>query len=104
MGQGSVQTGELLGRRRRRRCHLKIKVHIQARKLLSKGFPKVLRSWWEIFDNGHRGSTQNFAADVVSIVVWLGEPFLEKKITFQGMHTFPKWTCPKNPEIVIFPG
>ena len=41
-------------------------------------FPKVLGSWWEIFENGDRGSTQNFAARLVSIVVCLGEPFLEK--------------------------
>ena len=40
------------------------------------GFPQVFRSWWETFENGDRGSTQNFAADVVSIVVWPGEPFL----------------------------
>ena len=41
-------------------------------------FHMVLGSWWEIFENGDRGSTQNFAADVVSIVVWPGEPSLEK--------------------------
>ena len=43
-----------------------------------KGFPKVLGSWWEIFENGDRGSTQNFAGDVVSIVVWPGKLVLEK--------------------------
>ena len=42
------------------------------------GFPEVLGSWWEIFENGDHGSTQNFAADVVSIVVWARQPFLEK--------------------------
>ena len=52
------------------------------------GFPKVLGSWWKIFENGDRGSTQNFAADVVSIVVWLGEPFLGKMSKFQEMHVF----------------
>ena len=41
------------------------------------GFPMVLGSWCEIVENGDRGSTQNFAADVVSIVVWPGEPSLE---------------------------
>ena len=33
MRQDSVQMGELVGRRRRRCCHSKIKVNIQARKL-----------------------------------------------------------------------
>ena len=33
MGQGSVQMGELLGRRRRRRRHLETQVDVQARKL-----------------------------------------------------------------------
>ena len=36
-------------------------------------FHMVLGSWWEIFENGGRGSTQNFAAGVVSIVVLPGE-------------------------------
>ena len=48
-----------------------------------RGFPKVLGSWWEIFENGDRGSTQNFAADVVSIVVWPGEPCLRKRQNFK---------------------
>ena len=43
-------------------------------------FPMVLGSWWEIFGNGDRGSTQNFDARLVSIVVWPGEPFFEKNI------------------------
>ena len=43
----------------------------------------VLGSWREIFENGDRGSTQNFAADVVSIVVWPGEPSLEKCPNFK---------------------
>ena len=47
------------------------------------GFPMVLGSWWEIFENGDRGSTQNFDARLVSIVVWLGEPFFEKNIVKQ---------------------
>ena len=40
--------------------------------------PMVLGSWWEISENGDRGSTQNFDARLVSIVVWPGEPFSEK--------------------------
>ena len=65
-------------------------------------FLKVLGSRWEIFENGDQGSTQNFAADVVSIVVWPGEHFLGKISKFQEMHTFPKWACPQFPEIVSF--
>ena len=38
----------------------------------------VLGSWLEISENGDRGFTQNFAARLVSIVVWPGEPFLKK--------------------------
>ena len=51
-----------------------------------KGFPKVLGSWWEIFENGGRGSTQNFAADAVSIVVWPGESFLENYTKSRNAH------------------
>ena len=58
--------------RRRRRCrcrrHLEIHVDIQARKLLLEVFLRFQGAWWEIFENGDRGSTQDFAADVVSIV------------------------------------
>ena len=35
-------------------------------------------SWWKIKENGDRGSTQNFAACLVSIVACSGEHFLEK--------------------------
>ena len=42
------------------------------------GFPTVLESWWEISENGDRGFTQNFDTRLVSIVVWPGEPSLEK--------------------------
>ena len=35
-------------------------------------------SWSKISENGDRGSTQNFDARLVSIVVWPGEPFLKK--------------------------
>ena len=48
----------------------------------------VLGSWWEIFENGDRGSTQDFTADVVSIVVWPGEPSLEKLPNFRNGHFF----------------
>jgi len=39
---------------------------------LSYGFGFVVR---EIFENGDRGSTQNFDTNLLSIVVWPGEPF-----------------------------
>ena len=48
-----------------------------------KGFPKGLGSWWETKKNGDRGSTQNFAACFVSIVVWPGEPCLRKCPNFK---------------------
>ena len=56
--------------------------------VIIKGFPEVFGSWWEIFENGDRGSTQNFAADAVSIVVWPGEPFGEKKRNFKKCTLF----------------
>ena len=46
----------------------------------------VLDSWSEISENGDRGSTQSFAADVVSIVVWPGEPFLENVQISRNAH------------------
>ena len=46
----------------------------------------MLGSWREIFENGDRGSTQNFAAVVVSIVVWPGEPFLENYKISRNIH------------------
>ena len=59
-------------------------------------FPKVLGSGWEIFDNGDRGSAQNFAADLVSIVVWLGEPLLEKLPSFKKCILFQNRYVQKN--------
>ena len=65
-------------------------------------FHMVLGSWWEIFENGDRGSTQNFDTNLMSIVVWPGEPFWENCWfwhDFQGYHVhfsrnmFPKWIC-----------
>ena len=41
----------------------------------------VLGSWWEIFENGDRGSAQNFDTNLMSIVVWPGEPF-SKNVCF----------------------
>ena len=101
MVQGSGVMGELLGRRRRRRrrCHLGIQVDIQAKELHLKFFHMVLGSWWEIFENGDRASTQNFDTNLMSIMVWPGKPFSKKclfdlnsKVT---MLVFPG-TCSKN--------
>ena len=62
-------------------------------------FPMVLGSWWEIIENGDRGSTQNFDTNLVSIVVWPGEPFWKKCLCctyFQGCHVhFSRNTFPK---------
>ena len=66
-------------------------------------------SWWEISENGDRGSTQNFAARLMSIVVCPGEPFLEKLLRIKK-HTlfengkvlkFQKCQFSKGP---VFPG
>ena len=51
-------------------------------------FHMVLGSWWEISENGDRGSTQNFGADLVSIVVWPGESILEKSPNIKEMPFF----------------
>ena len=37
----------------------------------------VLGSWREISENGDQGSTQNFDTNLMSIVVWPGQPFSE---------------------------
>ena len=50
-------------------------------------------SWSKISENGDRGSTQNFDARLVSIVVCPGEPFLKnffKVIQNEEIHTFDK--------------
>ncbi len=41
-------------------------------------FHMVLGSWPEIFENGDRGSTQNFDTNLMSIVIWPGKPFSKK--------------------------
>ena len=68
------------------------------------GFPMVLGSWSEIFENGDRGSAQNVDARLVSIVVWPGEPFLRKLL---GMKKYTllirKYINSKIP-MFIFPG
>ena len=48
----------------------------------------VLGSWREISENGDRGSTQNFAARLMSIVVCPGEPFFVKVVQNKEIHTF----------------
>ena len=67
--------------------------------------PMVLGSWWEISENGDRGSTQNFDARLVSIVVCPGEPFSEKCLFWpqiQDSHVhfsrnkFPEWILPQT--------
>ena len=62
-------------------------------------FHMVLGSWWEIIENGDRGSTQNFDTNLVSIVVWPGEPFWKKCLFwpyFQGYHVHFPGTCSQN--------
>ena len=56
----------------------------------------VLGSWLEISENGDRGSTQNFAARLVSIVVWPGEPFLKKSFRMR------KYTLFENGDVLKF--
>ena len=53
-------------------------------------------------ENGDRGSTQNFAARLVSIVVWPGEPFLEKLLRVRKHTLFENGYVPNFQEIVIF--
>ena len=65
--------------------------------------PIVLGSWWEISENGDRGSTQNFDARLVSIVVWPGEPFLEKLLRIRKYTLFQNRHVQKIKKIVIFP-
>ena len=50
----------------------------------SYGFEVVVRNIWE----WKPGSTQNFAARLVSIVVWPGEPFVRKYTNFKKCTTF----------------
>ena len=48
----------------------------------------VLGSWSKISENGDRGSTQNFDTNLMSIVVWPGEPFFEKNILEELIRDF----------------
>ena len=78
MGWGSGQMEQLLARRRRQ-CHLEIQVDVQARKI----YLKVFLQFWGRGERYWRIETgvllsQNFDTNLVSIVVWPGEPFLEK--------------------------
>ena len=54
------------------------------------GFPMVLDSWRGISKNGDRGSnvTQNFAASLVSVVVWPGEALSKKTPSFENCILF----------------
>ena len=81
---------------RRRRRHLEIQVDIQARKLYLKVF---LRFWTpggrsRRMETG-RGSTQNFDARLMSIVVCPGEPFLEKLFRIRKYTLFENGYVPK---------
>ena len=60
-----------------------------------RGFPMFFGSWWKISENGDRGSTQNFAARLMSIVVCPGEPFLEKLIRIRKYTLFENGDVPK---------
>ena len=87
MGQGSVQMGELLGRRRCRHRHLELQVNIQARKLVLKVFlrfggcgQKYLRM--EVYTEFLRGHLEHSG---------LASGAIFSKITkFQEMFTFLK--------------
>ena len=63
-----------------------------------KSFPMVLGSWWEKFENGDQGSTQNFVADVVSIVVWPASLFLKSYHIHRNRHlpNRPKGISPSS--------
>ena len=52
-------------------------------------------SWCEKFENGDQGSTQNFDARLVSIVVCPGEPFLEKLFRIRKYKLFENGDGPK---------
>ena len=56
----------------------KVQVVILAREPIFGVLLMVLGLWLEISENEDRGSAQNFDTDLVSIVVWPGEPFSEK--------------------------
>ena len=56
----------------------------------------VSGSWWKISENWDRGSTQNFAARLMSIVVCSGEPLLTK------MTKIKKSTLFENGDVLKF--
>ena len=64
-------------------------------------FHVVLGSWREIFENGDRGSTQNFDTNLMSIVVWPGKPFSKKCLFYFNskvtMLVFPGTCSTNNP-------
>ena len=62
----------------------------------------VLDSWREMFGNGDRGSAQNFAARLVSIVVCPGEPFLEKLFRIRKHTLFENGYVPKFQKSYFF--
>ena len=70
------------------------------------GFPLVLNFWWKISENGDRGSTQNFAARLMSIVVCPGEQFLEKLFRIRNYTLFENGYVPKFQKFQFskFPG
>ena len=70
--------GEFLARRRRHR--LEIQVDIRARKLYLEFLHVDLGLRWKILGLRDRGSTQTFDTNLVSIVVWPGDPFRENRL------------------------
>ena len=47
-------------------------------------FPEVLGLCWEIFEDGDWSSTQNFNADLMSVVAWPGEQVFENYQTLSN--------------------
>ena len=52
------------------------------------GLPMVSGPWGEMSENGDRGFTQNFAAHLMSILVWPGKPFLKKSLRIRKYTLF----------------
>ena len=99
MAQGSYQMGRVVGTPSPSPPSLGNSGWHSGQETIFRRFPKVLDSWWKISENGDRGSTQNFAARLMSIVVCSGEPFLKKKskikkcILFENMHVLKFQKC-----------
>ena len=59
----------------------------------------VLGSWRKMFENGDQGSTQNLDTNLMSIVVWPGEPF-SKNVCFGLIYKITMFifqgTCSQN--------